>query len=814
MAGADETLTVEARLIDSVTPQLQKMGQNVRNGFARMGKEAQQFGGRMSKVTAGMKEGVTDFAKRFGPAAIAIAAATKAMQMLGDAVRYVNERTMEFEKTLSTVKAILRPTSGEFAALSQEARALGESTAFSASEAGSAFVELGKLGLNANQIIATSSDVLNIAAASQVDMATAAEATARTLGQYQLNAGEAGRVTDVMAKSFNISALDMTRFSESMKFAGATAGQLGMSLEQTTGALAQMASQGIVGSQAGTALRRIMLTMADESSSAAQMIAQAGKQTGTFAEKLAVLQSANLSPTQIKETFGLLSSTAAGILIEGSENVAGFTKQLENAQGTAKAFADTMLDNVAGATKILESSQEGLAIAIGDAFGPAKRKRIEFYTQVIQFATSFVKAHKEELTTLANILSGAFLWALNTVTFGFRTLLSAFEVGQGIILNTGSIIFKVIDKIGWAARKLGIDMNTSFSAGMAEGLGKEAEEAFVRSIHAIEGRKLDDAIKGQLEASKEAIKTFGESAQEDPVTSALFGSEDAMKAAAEKEKTFMSSVNALRTENMKQTHEGRLALLAEQRTQLLDQAQQFGQDTSDIEIAFQRKVTDEIQKEQDKRFKQQLALHKKESDIRKNRLADEKKNATAIADARARLTDTLISSMSRLSQHFVKNEKHQKKIALVTSIIQGALAVQRALASGPPPLSFIQAGIVGASAAANTAIIASQAFKKGGIISRPTQALMGEAGMEGVVSNRGMQNIGVGGVNALNNGQGISKNVTNQITYGPTINVTSEGAGEGITEKVVDALRDNVEVFAEFFKGDVVQRGYLEDVNV
>ena len=438
MATPDETLIVEARLIDAMTGPLNKIKGATRSAFGSMQQQAAKAQKGFSKFFNSAKKGIASFATRFGPAALVVGGLTLAMRGLGKAIDFVNEKSAEFEKTISKVKAILKPTSAELRALSDEAKLLGETTSFSASEAGSAFVELGKLGLNAAQILAASNDVLNLAAVAQSEMGVAAEATARTLGQFGLSAAEAGHVTDIMAKSFNISALDLNRFSESMKFVGATAGSLGINLQTATGALAEMASKGIVGSQAGTALRRIMLELGDSSSKAAKQIGFVVNSSESFQRALEVLQSKNLTPGQIKDTFGLLSSTAAGILIKGSTNVEEFTKQLNNAQGTAKEFADTMLDNVAGATKILESAQEGLGIAIGEAFGSSKRKRIEFYTRVVGRASEFIKAHKDELTALANFFSGAFIGALRFVLRGFEIFTGILETIQLSILKTAS----------------------------------------------------------------------------------------------------------------------------------------------------------------------------------------------------------------------------------------------------------------------------------------------------------------------------------------------------------------------------------------
>ena len=61
-----------------------------------------------------------------------------------------------------------------------------------------------------------------------------------------------------MASSFANSALDMSSFRESMKFVAPVAKSAGLSIEETTAMLGALANNGVKGSQAGTALRRII----------------------------------------------------------------------------------------------------------------------------------------------------------------------------------------------------------------------------------------------------------------------------------------------------------------------------------------------------------------------------------------------------------------------------------------------------------------------------------------------------------------------------------------------------------------------------
>lgn len=448
----EDILSAKYKQIHSEIQRANKATQVSNKNLAKGSQEAsKKITGGMEKAKKAAKEfsaSIGSALRRFGPAAVAVGILTVGITSLGTSIEFVTEKTEEFEKTLSTVKAILKPSTREFKLLSNEAQRLGETTAFSATQSGDAFVALGKLGLTTNQILASTGDVLNIAAAANIDLARAAELTAITMKQFGLDAEDAQRITDVMAKSFTTSALDAEKFGESMKFAGPTAAQLGISLEKTAGAMAQLANAGISGSMAGTAMRRVMLELGDSSGKVAKIIGKAKFATLDFNEKLLELQRKGLSPTQIKRVFGLLASTSAGVLIQGAKNVQAFGKSFEDAQGAAKAMADTMLDNVAGATVILESAQEGLALAIGSAFGQDKRTRIELYTETIQNATKFVKDHQVEIKKLSSIISTVLTGSFNIAT---ETV--------GAFANGLARVNRIIDLIRGGAEKQAKEMD-------------------------------------------------------------------------------------------------------------------------------------------------------------------------------------------------------------------------------------------------------------------------------------------------------------------------------------------------------------------
>ena len=274
-----------------------------------------------------------------------------------------------FEQEMSKVQAVSGATAEEFKALSDNAKQLGASTMFSAREVASLQTEFAKLGFTATEITKVTESTLALAQASGSDLARAAEVAGSTLRAFGLDASETGRVTDVMAASFSSSALDMETFAESMKFVAPVAKSAGMSIEETSAMLQIMSNAGIKGSQAGTALRRII-----------SEIGASGKPT---AEALKDLAAQGLNLADAKDEVGRHAQSALLVLAEGVDQITPLTHELKNSAGAAKEMADIMGDTAFGAGKRLESAMEGLGISIGEIVAVAIVPMVEGLAKLV-----------------------------------------------------------------------------------------------------------------------------------------------------------------------------------------------------------------------------------------------------------------------------------------------------------------------------------------------------------------------------------------------------------------------------------------------
>ena len=347
-------------------------------------------------------------------------------------------QSREFAQQMSNLKAVLgdNATPDAVDALSNSAKRLGATTAFTATQVGELQVELAKMGFNADQILASSDAVLALASASGTDLANASAIAAGTLRGFNLTASDTMRVVDVMASSFSKSSLDISKFQESMKQVAPIASTVGVSIEQASASLAVLANRGISGSLAGNQLKRIMSDLAQKTGKSYReslsLTAKRLKEATSSAQKLAIAKE-------------LVGDRAKGSLIALAENVGELDKltvAFDNAGGSAKDMADKKLNNLNGDLTKLSSAWSGFMLNLEDGGGimsTLARGSIQVLTSSIAFLqektdlmgffwTQFINDIKNGGTQFSIIGQNIFLMAKKIQQFGIDVKLALVDV--------------------------------------------------------------------------------------------------------------------------------------------------------------------------------------------------------------------------------------------------------------------------------------------------------------------------------------------------------------------------------------------------
>ena len=302
-----------------------------------------------------------------------------------------------FEQSMAKVKAISGATDAEFARLNETAQQLGSTTAFSASQAAEGMTFLSMAGFEANQVIASMPALLNLAGAAQLDLGTSADYLSNIMSGFGISAEDSGHSVDVLVKAMTSANTDLPQLAEAMKYVAPVASAMKFSIEDTAGAIALMSNYGIQGSQAGTSLRAMLLSMVNPVGQAEEAMTKLGisfkDNNGEMKSLPDILDHVKgkmegLTDAQQTQYAAMLVGTEASsgflaLLNEGGDGLQKFADELRNSDGVAEDFASTMKDTLMGQWTQFMSAVEGLGIKIGEQFLPIVRKLVEAGTSFV-----------------------------------------------------------------------------------------------------------------------------------------------------------------------------------------------------------------------------------------------------------------------------------------------------------------------------------------------------------------------------------------------------------------------------------------------
>lgn len=369
-AGSGSMLQMQSRLI-ALRSQYRQLTEAQRNNAdvgGKLQREIEQLSNKYRKLEISIGNTSANVGNYIG--AFSKVQGTFGMITAGlYAVKKAFQPFVDFEYQMDRVAAVSSATAEQFKQLTEDARRLGEATEYTASEVAELQLNYARLGFSPDEIIEVTRATLDLATATGEDLAKSADVAGATLRGFRFNASEMPRVVDVMAASFNKSALSLDNFTESIKYVAPIAASAGVSLEQTTAMLGVLADAGIRGSMAGTAMRRILTE-----------VATSGKPLN---EALQELTQNGLSLQGSFGEVGRHAMTALNVLANGSEQVNSLTIALNDSAGAAKVAADAMRDNLQGDIDKAMSKLEGVAIWFGDVFTPILRGAVQLFTALL-----------------------------------------------------------------------------------------------------------------------------------------------------------------------------------------------------------------------------------------------------------------------------------------------------------------------------------------------------------------------------------------------------------------------------------------------
>jgi len=477
-----------AKQIDSLSGELAEEDKKIKDAeksadtFDKTLSDTSDDAGTASKNVKDLGDSAKNAEGGFNAATIAVGnfMANLAIDLLRNAVEVLKQfvtGTVEtgktFEASMSKVAAISGATTEQLADLDAVARQYGRDTQYSASECADALSYMALAGWDVESMTAGLPGVLNLAAASEMDLAQASDIVTDYMTAFGWEANRAGEFADKMAFAMAHSNTDTQMLGEAYKNCASTAESLHYSMEETTAAIMTMANAGVKGGEAGTALNAVMTRLATDTKGCASELKQYGID---IYDSEGNMQSLSSILTGISETWGTLTDEQQANLAkmiagqqqyssfqtimkglsdtakENGQSFEDYTEALRNCDGTASAMAETMTDNLRGDLKKLESAFQDLQLSIYDGANQPMRNVIQTITGgLIPALSDLVKGVDGAESQVGTALSGLLSTIMNEIS---GLLPKAAEILGTVAMSLVESLPQIADNLGNVAFSL------------------------------------------------------------------------------------------------------------------------------------------------------------------------------------------------------------------------------------------------------------------------------------------------------------------------------------------------------------------------
>lgn len=359
---------------------------------------------------------------------------------MGLPIALATKRFADFDDQMREVKAVSQSTDAQFKQLTATAKNLGATTSFTAVEVAGIMAELGRAGFTADQIDKMTASVLNLARATKTDAVLSSGIMAATVRQFGLNAEDAARVADGLTAAANMTFNSVEQIGEALSYVGPVAASMNMTLEETLALIGGLGNVGIQGSEAGTALRRLLTISAAEAEkmneifgvNSIQAVGGDAKKLVAFLEEVGNATK-NLGTaaraSKFNEAFGLLGITGANVISKNAGSIRDLQTAIEGATGAASKTAAEMDAGLGGSLRILLSAVESVALAIGNALAPTLQEIGSYLIPIIQMFGQWINDNKGAVVAITGVVAGLLALGSGLLAVGGAAAVLSFAAG-------------------------------------------------------------------------------------------------------------------------------------------------------------------------------------------------------------------------------------------------------------------------------------------------------------------------------------------------------------------------------------------------
>lgn len=534
--GADElTRAAEdaGESIDSLSESTESLGDSVDglgegDGLESLGESADEAGASMGEAE-GKANSLADSLKKL----FAVVSMAAVLSQVGKYASDAIDIGKDYTAMMSEVQALSGATGSDLALLQNTAREYGATTVFSATEAAEALKYMSLAGWDAQQSSSALGGVLNLAAASGMELGQASDMVTDYLSAFGMQAQDSAYFADMLAYAQANSNTSAAQLGEAYRNSAANLNAAGQDVETVTSMLEAMANQGYKGSEAGTALTAVMRDITNNMEDGAIKIGETSVAVsdaqGNFRDLTDILLDVEKATNGMGEadraaalgaTFTADSTKGLNLMLnEGVENIARYEEALRGSTGAAEDMADTMNDNLNGDMANMNSAFEEMELQTFEAMEEPMREGVQYLTNtIIPILTEWVPTAFESFASGANKLGNALKPLFETILKNPQAITGALtSLGAGFLamktVSTGMNIAKAVTDAGSLTGALGKFAGSLFSNPWAAGAAAAvaAVTAVGVALHEYSEMNIDSNLQahfGTVELDDSQIKDF------------------------------------------------------------------------------------------------------------------------------------------------------------------------------------------------------------------------------------------------------------------------------------------------------------------
>jgi hypothetical protein len=433
-----------------------------------------------------------------------------------------------FENAMMKVNTVTGASVKEFKMLTEEAKRLGATTQFTASQVADLQLVLGRKGFDPTAIKNMEQSILDLALATGEDLSLAAQTVSTSINAFKLESSEAGRVANTLASAAASTSIQLSTFSTAFGHAGASANAVGVDLERLAAMMGVLMDNGIKASKAGTGLRKIFMKLDQEGQS--------------FTEVLDLATKGEMGLQKAMRLTGVTSANQLLILANNKEKVAELTKEYKTNTDRLKEMADAMGKTTFARVKKMQSAIESMNIELGALIADYITPIIDKVTNLAGEFSLLDDGTKRMIITFGGIMAalgpimigiGALIALVNPLVLGITALGAAF-----VAINVKTK--KSSDLIAEEGKQLNLLTQSALSAaeGSEERLGviKLIQEKYPNYLSNLDAEKISnkDLTTAAANYNAELMKRLVIKRQEEKLETQLGKIADALEDQREK----------------------------------------------------------------------------------------------------------------------------------------------------------------------------------------------------------------------------------------------------------------------------------------